>query len=151
VLRARPLIDAVHSGNVAAISHAAHYQQAGTHQHISHLYIWFGGRLIGNFGVDFCVRGPSGQIRGPNGRVATVKLTVQDLIGFSRIVHRIYGIETVIRGSRGDVRTAFPAAARRSLPDSGVVTIAGRRFAVGTFSEQALDGQAIKVWVLTRA
>jgi hypothetical protein len=148
----RGVTSAVRSGNVSAIRAAAHFQQAGTHQHISHLRLWLRGRLVADYGVPFCVPGPTATIRDKHGgALATVQITIQDVIGFIKITHRHHPLDVVVRGGSGIVRASSAAAARARLPDSGTVSIARRRYAVRSFSERAFGGEPIKVWIIGRA
>jgi hypothetical protein len=152
VARAPALIRALEGGNPAAIQAAAYHQQAGTHQHISHLVIIRGGRVLADSGVPFCVRGPSKVIRDRRGRtLGTLQVTVQDVIGFVRYVHRNVHVNVVVRG-RGPAHqlTSWKAAARVRLPDSGDVQIGPRRYPVRSFTEKAFGGEPIKVWIIGR-
>jgi hypothetical protein len=48
------------------------------------------------------------------------------------------------------VRTSLPSAATAALPARGLVTIAGRRYDVRSFSRTSLGGEPVTVWVLAR-
>lgn len=152
IVHAPALVRAVRSGNIAAIRAAALHQQAGTHQHISHLRLWLGRRLVADLGVPFCVRGPTAPIRSKRGKVlATVQITVQDVIGFIRIMRRTSPAQVIARGAYGDVRTSLHAAAATRLPDRGFAVVAGRRYAVRSFRETALSGEPLHIWILVQA
>jgi hypothetical protein len=121
------------------------------HRHVSRLQILRGSRLITDQGVPFVVDGPHTTLPGGSGSRLTLRISIQDEIGFVRLLHRHHPIDLVVRGrGPGDVRTSLPAALHVHLPDSGTVTIAGRRYQVGTLSRTALGGEPVKIWILAR-
>ncbi len=85
------------------------------------------------------------------GRRYALQITVQDVIGFDKLVHRLLHADAVVRGAGGQMRTTIPAAAHMSLPDSGCVTIGARRYVVGTLRRSSFTGEALRISVLTPA
>jgi hypothetical protein len=83
--------------------------------------------------------------------VGTLLVSIQDVTGFVKLVHRRTRADVVARGSSGQVRTSLPAAAHAALPPSGSATIAGRSYAVRSFRELGWGGEALTVWVLEPA
>jgi hypothetical protein len=83
--------------------------------------------------------------------LGTLLVSIQDVTGFVKLVHRRTLAEIVARGSSGKVRTSLPAAAHIALPQSGSVSVAGRRYTVRSFHEVGWGGEALTVWVLERA
>jgi hypothetical protein len=116
--------------------------------HVSRLRIVRGKQVLIDVGVPFVVA-PS-QMRMPGGY--TLQISIQDEIGFVKFTYRNDHVWAVVRG-RGPahVRTLLPAAAHARLPASGTVTLAGRRYAVRSFSETALGGEPVTVWILAPA
>jgi hypothetical protein len=150
--RAPAVLSALRAGNMAALQAAVYYQQAGTHQHISHMRVIRGSQVLADSGVVFCVAGASQQLKDAHGRpLATMQATIQDEIGFVRLMHRTQPVDVVIRG-RGPahVRTSLNQALGVKLPDNGLVKIAGRRYAVRSFNQMAWAGEPVKVWILVR-
>ena len=122
------------------------------HWHISRLRIVQGGRVVVEVGVPFVVAPSQMTLRGAGGRpIGMLQTSIQDEIGFVRLMHRVYGVDVVVRGQRaGDVRSSVPAAARAQLPPSGPVTIAGRRYQVRSFQETAWNNEPVTVWILAK-
>jgi hypothetical protein len=81
--------------------------------------------------------------------LGTLFVSVQDVIGYVKLVHVLTGAQSVVRGSSGQLRTSLPAAARVPLPSSGHVTIAGRGYHVASFHARGWGAESLTVWVLT--
>jgi hypothetical protein len=75
-------------------------------------------------------------------------VSVQDLIGFVKLVDRETGTRLVVRGQNGSVETMFPAAAHARLPATGKVTVHGRAYLVRRFEEADFVGKPLTVWML---
>jgi len=102
-------------------------------------------------GLPFVVQGSQGALRGPGGAsLARVDVSIQDVIGFVKLVDRETGTKVVVRGRRGIVQTLFPAAAHTRLPASGNVTIHGHGYLVRSFHEVDFNGNPMTVWILDR-
>ena len=84
-------------------------------------------------------------------KLGTLLVSIQDVTGFVKLVHRRTLAEVLARGSSGQVRTSLPAAAHIALPQSGSVSVSGRRYTVRSFHEVGWGGEALTVWVLERA
>jgi hypothetical protein len=123
------------------------------HWHISRLRITHGSTVVVERGVPFVVTGPQMTLRGPNGRdLGTLQISLQDEIGFVRLMHRNYPVDVVIRGtSAADVRSSLPAATHAALPARGTVKLAGRTYALRSFTETAWNGEPVTIWFLAAA
>ncbi len=122
------------------------------HQHVSHLRIARGSRTLVDVGVPFVVKAATHALRDAHGHSAgTLAISIQDVVGFVRYMHRNYPVDVIVRSSSGQVRTSLRIADPTRLPDRGTTVIAGRRYAVGSFHETAFPHQRLKVWVLARA
>ena len=145
---------ALRSGSAPRLRAYVHAKFASvwSHMHVSRLQILSGSRVVVDEGVPFVVDGPHTLLPSGFGRSAvTLRISIQDEIGFVRLLHRHYPVDVVVRGSGpGQVRTSLPSALRSRLPDRGTVTIAGRRYAVGSLSRTALGGEPVKIWILSR-
>ena len=109
--------------------------------------------MLADAGGAFVVAPSTRTLRGAGGRVlATLQVSIQDVIGYVRYLHRNHPVDVVVRGSRAShVESSLPAARRAKLPDRGTVTLARRRYVVRSFREVALGGEPIRVWILVRA
>jgi hypothetical protein len=154
VARDPVLLRTLQSGNLTALRAYVRqqYQPVWYHWHVSRMRILKGSRVLADAGVPFVVAPVHMTLRGAGGRpLGTLEVSIQDVIGFVRFMHRNYPVDVVVRG-RGPahVRTSLPAAARSKLPSQGATTIAGRRYLVRSFHETALAKEPVTVWILKR-
>jgi hypothetical protein len=91
-------------------------------------------------------------LRDSHGRsLGTLQVSIQDEIGFVRYMHRNYPVDVVVRGrGAAHVRSSLPAAQNAHLPAAGAVTLAGKRYQVGSFAAKALGGEPVTAWILER-
>jgi hypothetical protein len=122
------------------------------HWHVSRVRILRGTNTLVDVGVPFVVAPSQMTVRGSDGAsLGTLQVSIQDVIGFVRYMHRNYPVDVVVRGrGAAHVRTSLPAARNARLPDSGAATVAGKRYQVRSFTQTALGGEPVKVWVLQR-
>ena len=149
------LLRTLQAGNVAATQAYVRRQFPAVwyHWHVSRMRVRQGSRLVVETGVPFAMAPSTMTLRSSGGRaVGTLEVSVQDVIGFVRFMHRNYPVDVVVRGQgAAHVRTSLPAAAHASLPSRGPVTIAGRRYLARSFHETAWDREPVTVWILTKA
>src|SRR5215217_8140771 len=128
------LLAAVRSGSDARVRRyvAGEFPAVWYHWHVSRLRIMRGDKTVVETGVPFVVDGPSTALRDAHGHaIARLQISIRDVIGFVRLNKRLDHVDTVVRGiGSPDVRTSLPAALEVKLPNSGKVTIAGRRYTV---------------------
>jgi hypothetical protein len=150
VARNRRLVGALRNGDVAtasAIAGTLLYRK----DHVSHIEILRGAKPLVAVGKPFVVAATPVPVTAPGGtRLATLDVSIQDVIGFVRLLHRRTHADVVVRGNPGRVETSLHAALRVALPKRGPVTVAGRRYHVASFREHGLLGEPLRVWVLTR-
>jgi hypothetical protein len=123
------------------------------HWHVSRLRILRGPKIVTDVGVPFVVAPSQMALPDAHGRsLATLQVSIQDVIGFVRYMHRNYPVDVVVRGlGAAHVRTSLPAALNARLPDAGFATLAGVRYQVRSFRQTALGNEPVKVWILQRA
>jgi hypothetical protein len=155
VARDPVLLRTLQSGNVAATQAYVRRQFAAVwyHWHVSRMRIRKGSKLVVETGVPFAMAPWETPLRGTGGRtLGTLEVSVQDVIGFVRFMHRNYPVDVVVRGQRAaHVRSSLPAATHATLPSRGRETIAGRPYLVGSFKQTAWGGEPVTVWILTKA
>jgi hypothetical protein len=118
------------------------------HWHVSRLQILRGDHVVVDAGVPFVVDGSHTSL--PGGY--TLRISIQDEIGFVRVMARNHPVQVVVRGQgAAHVRSSLPAATHASLPNTGSVTLAGVHDDVRSFSRKALGGEPVKIWILDRA
>ncbi|MGI8802342.1 MAG: hypothetical protein ACR2KV_09250, partial [Solirubrobacteraceae bacterium] len=145
----RALVDAVAGGNLAAARAEAARTVTG-HDHVTAIRVLRGGRvLVATTQHPFDVAGASASLRDRRRAVlGTLEVTIQDVVGFIRLAHKLTGSQVVVRGASGEAKSSLPAALTARLPSAGCATLAGRPFAVRSFGETSFTGEALTVWVL---
>jgi hypothetical protein len=107
--------------------------------HVVRLRVVRSGRVVGDVGGRFVVAGAS---RGG------LTISIQDAIGYVKLVRRLTGQGVVVRGRRGHVAASSPALSRVALPASGSVVVGGRAYLVSSFVEPGFAGERLRVWLL---
>ena len=120
--------------------------------HVTRISVLRGPRVLANATLNSdgtYVVAPARRELAVHGRqVGTLLVSIQDVTGFVKLVHRRTGAEVVVRGGSGQVRESLSAAARARLPASGGVRIAGHNYLVRSFRERGWGGEPLTVWVL---
>ena len=152
VARDRALLRALRSGSAAGLQVLVKRVQLTRHRHLTRVRLLRGSRVLADAGGAFVVAPSTRTLRDARGRVlAKLQVSIQDVIGYVRYMHRNHPVDVVVRGTRaGHVESSLPAARRAKLPDRGTATVAGRRYVVRSFREVALGGEPIQVWILAR-
>jgi hypothetical protein len=130
------------------------YPRTWYHWHVSRLRITQGSQVVSETGVPFVLPPSQMVLRGSNGRqVGTLEVSMQDEIGFVRLMHRHNPTADVLLRGQGasHLRTSLHAAASVKLPATGSVSIAGRRYLVRSFHEPAWNGEPVTIWILMKA
>jgi hypothetical protein len=117
--------------------------------HLVRLRITMGSRVaVDPNSSNFAVDGPSVRLRRHNGRVlGTLKISIQDVVGYVKYVHDLFRFDLVAGGPGGMV-TSLQALPSQPLPASGCVTLGGVTYAVQSFGERSFIGEPLTVWVL---
>ena len=145
------LLGALNAHDAAATRAAALHQLFLPHYHVVRLRVLRGSRSLVDVGGSFVSAGAAGELRTPAGRpLGRLEASIQDVIGFVKLVHRRSGAQAVVRGSHGHVATLLAPAANARLPRSGRVVIGGRAYAVRFFRETGFAGEPLRVWILVR-
>jgi hypothetical protein len=144
------------SGDLAAAQTEATYQmKSNAIKHITRVSLVRGNRAlvnaVWNYNGVFVVAPLERPLYAHGRNLGTLLVSVQDVVGYVKLIRRFTGDEAVVRGSSGQVRSSLPAAARVSLPSSGLVTIGGRKYRVGSFQVGGWGGETLTVSVLEPA
>jgi len=144
------LLRALSTGNLRAALAAANRQLV---RHVVRIRVLRGSQvLLDANSTSFDVGGSGMELYAPNGRsLGRLQITVQDVIGFIKLVHKLYAADVVVRGARGQMRTSLPAAARLSLPRSGCTQIGSHRYVVRSLNETSFSGEPLTIRLLTAA
>jgi len=146
----RALLQALSAGDSQRATVAAERQLV---RHVVRIRVVRDGRaLLDANATSFDVAGAAVGLRGAHGSsLGQLQITVQDVIGFDKLVHRRIHADVLVRASGGAMRTTLPAAARAVLPASGCLSVGARRYLVRSFARTDFTGEALEVWVLTPA
>jgi hypothetical protein len=154
VARDPALISALRSGDLTRVRAYVRqeFDRVWYHWHVSRMRIYRGTNMVIDVGVPFVVAPSQMTIKDSSGRsLGTLQVSIQDVIGFVRYMHRNYPVDVVAKGrGAAPVRTSLPAALTVQLPDSGTATVAGKRYQVRSFMQTALGNEPVKVWILQR-
>jgi hypothetical protein len=144
------LVGALRAGNLNPALAEANRQLV---RHVVQIRVRRGRRvLVDANAASFDVGGSGMELRASNGAgIGRLQITVQDVIGFIKLIHKLNGADVVVRGARGHVRTSLPGAARLSLPRSGCTQIGARTYVVRSFKETSFSGEPLTIWLLTAA
>jgi hypothetical protein len=132
---------------------ARRYHDVWYHWHVSRLRIRQGAKIVTENGVRFVMPASQMVLHAPGGRaVGMLQVSMQDEIGFVRLMHRRYPVQVVIRG-RGPshLRASMRAAGVAKLPARGRVSLSGSPYVVRSFHERAWDGEPVTIWLLMKA
>jgi hypothetical protein len=143
--RDRALIAAMRADRPAALRAAALRQLFNPGKHVVRLRVSRGGRTLADVGGRFVVSPARLRVHGD-----VIEASMQDVIGFVKLVHRLTGAQVVVRGAPGHVESSLPGATEAALPASGAAAVAGQPYVVRSFREAGFGGEALDVWVLTR-
>lgn len=122
-------------GNRAALLH----QLFLPGYHVVRLRVAHRGHVVGDVGGRFVVAGPTRR---------GMTISIQDAIGFVKLVHRLTGEGVVVRGVPGHVAASSPALAKAKLPESGTAVVAGKTYTLLSFDEPGFAREPLRVWLL---
>ncbi|MHB8492807.1 MAG: hypothetical protein ACYDA6_11435 [Solirubrobacteraceae bacterium] len=161
VARDRRLIELLARGQLGAAQAEAHHLLVGFPiRHITRISLVRSGHVlinaVWNVNGSF-VASPLERRITFNGRpLGTLLVSVQDIIGYVKLIRAFTPAQALVRSAAGQVRTSLPAAQRIRLPRSGDVTIAGRPYLVSSYTTHAwgrgpLTREPLTVWLLLAA
>ncbi len=144
------LLTALSAGNLNSALAEANRQLV---RHVVQIEVLRGSRLLVDANsTSFDVGGSAVQLTAPSGRsLGQLRITVQDVIGFIKLVHKLNAADVVVRSAGGQLRTSLPAAATTPLPRSGCTQIGAHTYVVRSFNEASFSGEPLTIWVLTAA
>ena len=149
------LLRALASGDLSRARAHAQAQLLSPANHVAHvtrISVTRAGRVLANATLNsdgsFVVAPAVRALRLRGRPLGVLLVSIQDVTGFVKLVHRRTLAEVVARGASGQVRASLPAALRVALPAAGSVTVAHRAYLVRSFTERAWGGEALTVWIL---
>ncbi len=143
------LVSALETGNLAL---ARDTLNRVILRHVVHERVVRGRRTLVDVGLPFVVAGQRHALRAPDGTyLGRIEISIQDVIGFVKLFHRLTGADIVVRGSAGHAKSAPAAFRNLALPASGPVTVAGRTYFVSSFGRLGFGGEPLQVLILVPA
>jgi hypothetical protein len=111
-----------------------------------------GSRVLVDVGLDFVIAGNPRPLVAGGRTLGQLEISIQDVIGFVKLVHRLTGTQVVVRGSLPHhAESSLPAALGAALPAKGPVTVGGRRYVASSFARPGFGGEQLSVWILAPA
>jgi hypothetical protein len=151
IARDRALLAALRSGNPATLRAAALRQLFDPGKHVVRLSVVRDGRTLTDVGGAFVVAPAALELRNAAGAdLGRLEASMQDVVGYVKLVHRLTGAQVVVRGAPGHVESSLAAAANAALPAAGSATVAGAVYTVRSFRELGFAGEPLEVWILSR-
>jgi hypothetical protein len=145
----RGLLDGLATGDYAEARYAMHHQPI---RHAVAVRVTLDGRTLIHVGLRFVVGGRVHALHNQAGQyLGQIEVSIQDVIGFIKLIHRLTGCEVVVQGSTGQAMSSLAAAVGVPLPAKGPVDVAGRVFTVASFTERGFAGEPLNVWILDPA
>jgi hypothetical protein len=152
------LLDALGRGELSRAQAEADSQlrRPGNHvAHVTRISVLSGSRVLVNAKLNsdgVYVVAPATRVLSIHGRLlGTLLVSIQDVTGFVKLVHKVTGAEVAVRGAGGHVRASLGVAALVRLPTSGQITLAERRYVVRSFHELGWGNERLTVWLLEGA
>lgn len=134
IARDRALLAALRTDDPSALRKAALRQLFDPGKHVVRLSVRRGDRTVVGVGGAFVV---APTRRALPGRLGTLEASMQDVIGYVKLVRRLTGANVIVRGTSGQVESSLPAGTPIS------------RYVVRSFTEPGYDGERLTVCVLT--
>ena len=121
----RVLTDALAAGKLVAARSEAVRQVVHGHHHVTAIRVRRGSRvLVETDAYPFDVAGAQAPLRDRRGAVVgTLDVTIQDVIGFIRLVHEYRATQVVVRGAHGEAKSSIAAALAVHLPAAGCAAV----------------------------
>jgi hypothetical protein len=143
----RPLLNAVASGNRVAISSAV-TSLVYAHTHIVRLRVTRGSRVLADVGGPYIIAPVRGTLRLHGRAIGRYVLSVQDDLGYVKLVTRFLGVPLVMRAGSQPVPVEGLVPGPSRIPDHGPVSYRGRSYEAFSFAARSFPGGPLRVSLL---
>jgi len=141
------LTAAARSGAPCALRSAALRELFMPGRHVVRLSLRRGTDPLVDVGGRFVVAPVAKAVPGTRG--AVVSASVQDVVGYVKLFHRLAGQSIVVHGAHGHVEARPTSLLHVPMPaEAGAVQVGGRPYAARTFAERGWAGEPLRVTVL---
>lgn len=142
------LLNAVASGEGAAIKAAVH-TLVYSHTHIVRLRVSRGSTLLADEGGPYILAPISGRLRAHGKEIGHFVFSVQDDLGYVKLVARFIGAPLVLRTDSGNVPVeGLLSPGPDTIPDHGPVSYRGTTYEAYSFKAQAYPSGRLRVSLL---
>ena len=131
-----PLLNAVAAGDRAAIK-AAVTSLVFAHTHIVRLRVTRGSRVLADVGGPYIIAPVGGTLRLHGRAIGRYVLSVQDDLGYIKLVTRFLGVPLAMRGWLARAAGRRPRSGTRKIPDHGPVSYRGRSYEAFSFNARS--------------
>lgn len=142
-----PLLNAVAGGNRGAINKAVH-RLVYSHTHIVRLRISRGASVLSDIGGPYIIAPVAGPLRLHGRTIAHYVLSVQDDLGYVKLVTRFLGVPLVMRGGTHGVPVEGLTPGPPSIPDLGPVTYRGGSYEAISFPARSFPDRPLRISLL---
>jgi len=143
-----PLLSAVASGDHAAI-HTAVHSLVYSHTHIVRLRVSRGSELLADEGGPYILAPISGTLRAHGKTIGHFVFSVQDDLGYVKLVTRLIGAPLILRTDSGQVPVeGLLSPGPASIPDRGPVEYRGASYQAYSFKADAYPSGRLRVSLL---
>jgi len=143
-----PLLSAVASGGHAAI-HTAVHSLVYSHTHIVRLRVSRGSELLADEGGPYILAPISGTLRAHGKTIGHFVFSVQDDLGYVKLVTRFIGAPMILRTDSGQVPVeGLLSPGPASIPDRGPVEYRGAGYQAYSFNADAYPSGRLRVSLL---
>jgi hypothetical protein len=143
-----PLLNAVQSGEKAAIQTAVH-SLVYSHTHIVRLRVSRGSELLADEGGPYILAPIAGTLRAQGKTIGHFVFSVQDDLGYVKLVARFIGAPLVLRTDAGNVPVeGLLSPGPGSIPDHGPVRYRGTSYQAYSFKAGAYPSGRLRVSLL---
>jgi hypothetical protein len=143
-----PLLSAVESGEPAAIEAAVH-SLVYSHTHIVRLRVERGSQLLFDEGGPYILAPVSGTLRTHGKTIGHFVFSVQDDLGYVKLVTRFLGVPLVLRTESGQVPVeGLLSPGPETIPDHGPVAYRGAYYQAYSFRAGAYPSGRLRVSLL---
>ena len=143
-----PLLSAVESGEHAAIEAAVH-TLVFSHTHIVRLRVTRGSHVLSDIGGPYILAPVSGTLRSHGRTIASFVFSVQDDLGYVKLVARFIAAPLILRTDSGQVPVeGLLSPGPPSIPEHGPVTYRGVSYQAYSFKALAYPSGRLRVSLL---
>jgi hypothetical protein len=144
----KPLLSALESGERGAIEAAVH-SLVYSHTHIVRLRVDRGSQLVADVGGPYILAPVAGALRSHGRTIGHFVFSVQDDLGYVKLVTRFIGVPLILRTDSGQVPIeGLLSPGPATIPDHGPVSYRGTDYQAYSFRAAAYPSGRLRVSLL---